>query len=152
MDKIEIAEGSIKQLEEIAAVNYEIFASMYQEEPFSLEHYKNKLKDKNPIIYIAKANNAIVGDSISFERDNSLHIWILGVKKEYRNQGIATKLFELNEQFAKASGYKSITTKVYNVSKEMLKLAISRGYFIQTVEASTASSKYNAIRLGLALN
>lgn len=149
---IEIAEANIEQIEEIVSINCQIFSLMYQEEPFALEYYKEKLKGKNPVIYMAKVNSVIVGDSVSFERDGSLYIWVLGVKKEYRNKGIATSFLELNEQLAKKNGYKSVTIKVYNVSKEMLKLVIDRGYNIQSVEISKISPKYNGVRLELTLN
>lgn len=49
-----ITSGSIENLEQIVHLNYEIFKGMYEDEPYSLEQYKEKLKDKEPIIFILK--------------------------------------------------------------------------------------------------
>jgi len=148
-NQFEISEGNIDQLEQIVLTNYEIFKGMYEQDPFSLEHYQKKLKDFEPKIFIAKIDGQIVGDSISFDRDGSLYIWIMGVLKEYRNKGIATKIFENNEQFARANEYKSVSVKVYNVSREMLMVLLARGYQITNVEQSETDTKYNAVHLEL---
>lgn len=145
----EIFEGNINQLEQIVLTNFEIFKGMYEQESYSLEHYKEKLKDLEPKIFIAKFNGEIIGDSISFDKNGSLYIWIMGVLKEHRKKGIATKLFENNEQFARTNKYKSVTVKVYNVSKEMLRVLLARGYQITNVEQSESDTKYNAVHLEL---
>lgn len=145
----EVSEGNINQLEQIVRTNFEIFKGMYEQDPYSLAHYQEKLKDFEPQIFIAKIDGQIVGDSISFERNGSLYIWIMGVLKEHRKKGIATKLFENNEQLARTNKYKSVTAKVYNVSKEMLRVLLARDYQITDVEQSEADAKYNAVHLEL---
>ena len=137
------------QLEQIAVTNCEIFAGMYEQDPYPLAHYQEKLNDLQPKIYIAKVDGRIVGDSISFTRDKSLYIWIMGVLEKHRGKGIATKLFEHNEQFAREKKYESVSVKVYNVSKEMLKMLLTRGYQIIDVEHSKKDSKFNAVHLEL---
>lgn len=148
-NQFEVSEGNIDQLEQIFLTNYEIFKGMYEHDPYSLEHYQKKLKDLEPKIFIAKIDGQVVGDSISFDRDGSLYIWIMGVLKEYRNKGIATKIFENNEQFARANKLESVSVKVYNVSKEMLMILLVRGYQITNVEQSETDMKYNAVHLEL---
>lgn len=145
----EISEANLDELEQIVMTNYKIFQGMYEQEPYSIDHYQEKLKDIAPKILIAKVDGKIVGDSISFDRKDSLYIWIMGVLKEHRNKGIANKLFENNEQFARANEYKSVTVKVYNVSKEMLRVLLARGYQITEVEQSETDPKYNAVHLEL---
>ena len=145
----EIMESNIDQLEQIVLVNDRIFKGMYENDPYSLEQYQERLKNLQPKIFIVKVNDQIIGDSISFEKNNSLYLWIMGVVEEYRNKGIATKLFDYNEQFARANKYESIAVKVYNVSKEMLTLLLARNYQITGVERSETDSKYNAVHLEL---
>lgn len=148
-NEYEILEGSTEQLEEIVSVNSEVFRGMYEQDPYSFDQYAERLKDLQPKIFIAKIGDRIVGNSISYKKDNSLYIWIMGVLKEHRNKGIATELFENNEKFARDNKCESITVKVYNVSKEMLSALLSRNYEIVDVEKSETSTKYNAIHLKL---
>ena len=124
----------LEKFEEIVELNYQIFKGMYEEEPYSLEKYKRRLENKETIIFIAKENNDIVADSISFEDDDSFYIWIFGVSEKYRRKGIVSALLEKNEQFAKENNYESVSVKVYNVSKEMQYLLRRRGYEVIKVE------------------
>ena len=147
--KYEVSEGSIDQLEQIVTLNYEIFQGMFEKEPYSLAQYQEKLKDKKLKIYVAKINGRIVGDAVSFGRDKALYLWIMGVLKEHRNKGIATQLFEMTEQFARDNEYESVTAKVYNVSSEMLRVLVARGYRIVDVEKSETDPKFHAVYLEL---
>ena len=144
-----IERGSLEDLEQIVHFNYEIFNGMYEDEPYSLEQYKDKLKDKESVIFISRKNDEITGDSISFGRDNSFYIWILGVNEKHRGEGIGSSLLDKNEQFAQENGYESIFVKVYNVSEEMQKLLNQRGYQVAKIEESETNPKYTAVRFEL---
>lgn len=144
-----ITEGNIDQLERIVQTNFEIFKGMYEHDPYSLDDYQKKLKGIEPKIFVAQIDGRIVGDSISFERNGSLYIWIMGVLKEHRGKGIAKELFENNEQFARENGYRSLTLKVYNVSQEMLRVLLGRGYQVVGVEKSEVDARFNAVHLEL---
>lgn len=124
---------------------------MYENEPYSPEQYKERLKGKNPIIFTVKKDKKLVANSISFEQDNSFYIWILAVDKNYRRQGIGASLLDKNEQFAKENGYKSVSTKVYNVSKEMKRLLKQRNYKIVKRQKSKTNSKFTALIFTLSL-
>lgn len=150
-DQFEISEGNIGQLEQIVATNYEIFKGMYEQGPYPLAHYQEKLKNLGPKIFVATVDGQIVGNSISFGKNDSLYIWIMGVLREHRNQGIATQLFENNEQFARKNGHKSITVKVYGVSTDMLRMLLARGYQIVGLEPSETDTKYNAVHFELTI-
>jgi ribosomal protein S18 acetylase RimI-like enzyme len=142
---IEYSEGSKDLLEEIVRINYKIFNGMYESEPYSLKHYQQKLSNVGSVIYVAKSHNVVIADAISFERNNSLYLWVLGVSNNFRNQGIASKLFELTEQYAKNHGFDFITTKVCNISRGMLRALIKRGYNIVNVEEHEKDPRYNAV-------
>lgn len=141
---IEIVKGNMNQLEEIVKANYQIFKGMYECEPYSLDDYQKKLSNKKPIVYLAKDKNKIIGDSISFERDGSFYIWIMGVLKKYQGRGIGTKLLDFNESYSKKKKFKSVTIKVYNVSLKMQKLLIKQGYKVIMEEVSKSNSINNA--------
>ena len=130
---MEFKEVKLDRLAEIADVNLKIFDGMYDWPPYYIDKYQEKFKDISPIIFVAEDCGKIVGDSIAFERDGKLYIWILGVLKEYRKHGVATELFNLTENYAREHGYKVVCVKVYNISQDMLKLVQSRGYKVVEV-------------------
>ena len=138
-------------LTQLVKFNYHIFDGMYEKEPYSLEQYQERLKGKDPIIFTVKKDKKLVANSISFEQDNSFYIWILAVDKNYRGQGIGASLLDKNEQFARENGYKSVSTKVYNVSKEMKRLLKQRNYKIVKRQKSKTNSKFTALIYALEL-
>ncbi len=138
-------------LTQLAQFNYHIFDGMYKNEPYSLDQYKERLKGKNPIIFTVKKDKKLVANSISFEQDNSFYIWILAVDKNYRGQGIGASLLDKNEKFARENGYKTVSTKVYNVSKEMKRLLKQRNYKIVKRQKSKTNSKFTALIYSLVL-
>jgi ribosomal protein S18 acetylase RimI-like enzyme len=148
---IKYREGSTNRLEEIVSLNHTIFSGMYQEEPYSLEQYQNKLKDKEPKIFLAKSKRGVVGDSIGFGRQNSWYIWVMGVSRDCRGEGIGAKLLELNEKHALEYGFRTVSLKVYNVSTEMQRLLISRNYRISGVDVSNRDPDYFAVEFKLKL-
>ncbi len=142
---MEIIQGSIENLEEIVKLNQKIFQGMYENPPYSLEHYKEKLSDKKPLIYLARDNKQIIGNSIAFEKSDSFYIWILGVDKKYRRQGIADNFLQNTEDFARVNGFELVTTKVYEVSNDMQKLLLKRDYKITGIDLAHSTEGNNAI-------
>ncbi|MGV8168915.1 MAG: GNAT family N-acetyltransferase [Candidatus Nanoarchaeia archaeon] len=138
-------------LKEIVAVNYELFSEIYDFEPYSLEHYEHKLSDVECLIFAAEADGKIVGDAISFKRNNSLYIWILGVSKSFRGKGIASRLLEMTEQYAKENGFESVTTKVYRISNDMAALMKKRNYVIEKIEENSENHEYDVLHFILRL-
>lgn len=66
-------------------------------------------------LYEAYSDDTLVGaifiaqqNPISFPDGNKMEIFILAVSEKYRNQGIATRLMNRAEEFARAHGAKSI--------------------------------------------
>ncbi len=138
-----------KLLPEIVRLNESIFRGMYQSEPYSLVQYQERLSSLTPTVYVAQQCESIVGNAISYEKENSLYLWILAVSSEYRSKGIASTLLDLTEKKAREQKYQSVNAKVYNVSTAMLRLLLKRGYSIINVEQSESGHKFNAISLQL---
>lgn len=122
----EIIEGSESDIHQIAKQNKEIFKDLY--EPYELEVYEEKLKDKEPMIFLAMSNGKLYGSSIAFERDGAMYLWLMGIIKEARGHGFGNTLLETNENFTKMAGYNKITVKTYPASKEMIALLKKRNY------------------------
>lgn len=147
-----IEKGGLEHLEQIVHFNYEIFEGMYEDKPYSLEQYQDKLKDKELVIFIAKKDGQLAGDSISFKKDKSFYIWILGVSEKHRGEGIGSALLSKNEQFAQENDFESVSVKVYNVSAAMQQLLKNRGYSIVKTEESKKDPKYTALFFELKLD
>ncbi len=138
------------RLRDIVALNQKIFSSLYPWPPYSLEQYEAKLTSVAPTIFIAEENDQLVADSIAFAQNDNFYLWILGVDEKFRRQGVASKLFALNEQAARELGCKNLTIKIYSVSPEMTRLALKRGYLITSTE-KTEDQNYEVKMLELAL-
>lgn len=138
------------RLPEVVEVNHQIFGGMYAWPSYPLEKYEERFRDSEPIIFTAEENGTILADCISYEKDGKWYLWMLGVKKEYRGHGIARRLLEMTETYAREHLYRKISAKVYNVSKEMLLLLVNRGYEVVGFQKHELS-KYNAILLELNL-
>lgn len=137
----------LENLTEIVDFDFQVFDGMYEHVPYDLAHYEEKLKDKNPIIYITRDGDKIVADVIAYERDNSIYIWIMAVDKDYRGQGIASNYFDLIENLSNEKGLNLVTIKTHNVNKEIFAMLIKRGYKVYDFKKSDSNIEYNAIRL-----
>jgi len=149
---IEYAEETIDLLDKIVQINHIIFNGMYDSKPYSIDEYRERLSKGDPVIYIAKFDDMIIGNIISIKKEDSLYLWILGVSEKFRKCGVASRLFELTEQYAKKNNFNSITTKVYNVSKEMLRISLKRGYKIVDMDKHESNTEYNSVHLKLDLS
>lgn len=147
---MEFKVATLERLPDIVELNHRIFDGMYEWPSYSLDKYRERFANVQPVIFIAEKDEEIIADCISLDKNGEWYLWILGVLKEYRKQSIATKLLNLNEEYAKKNNYKVIFVKVYNVSKEMLSLLLGRGYQITDIEKH-AKVEYNAIILRLFL-
>lgn len=134
---------SREKLDQIVDLNYQIFLGMYEHEPYSLEQYQARLKDKKYFILSAMGDNQLLGDAVSYVDGYGLYLWVMGVDKNFRRQGIATKLLDHSEKIAKENNLQQVSAKVYDVSPEMKSCLLSRGYELLKTEESTVDKKYN---------
>lgn len=143
--KIEI--GELTDLPSIARLNQEIFSGLSEREPYNLSVFKTRLAGRESFILLAKNDGELAGYSVAFAENQSWYLWVLGVKKEYQRQGIASALIAKNISRAQEQGYKSLTVKTTNSYPEMLRLLLKNDFHILKVEPSGQSSKYNQLYL-----
>lgn len=100
-------------------------------------------KSINPtVIKVYDASNTLVGFSMCYERYPSYyHFWELGVLEECRGAGIATKIYEVVEAYAKDKGYKGVSLNTFNCFKSNIRLLIKRGYIIYELDKTGAFEK-----------
>jgi ribosomal protein S18 acetylase RimI-like enzyme len=128
-----IRKASSKDLKQVA----EIYAEVYSEGPYH-EKWDSKMVAKKTkeslndlIIYVAEIQKKIVGFIIFYDfmwdRGKRAYIEDMGVLKEYRGQGIASKLFKKAEEVLRKKGVSKIILDVSTKSKA-LKLYERIGY------------------------
>ena len=77
----------------------------------SEEQIKNILNDDNYVVIKAVVENEIVG-FIILQKSDELNVESIAVKKEFRNLGVATKLLNKAQDFAKKNGIKTLSLEV----------------------------------------
>jgi ribosomal protein S18 acetylase RimI-like enzyme len=138
-----IENTAIEKLNNIVNFNYQIFLGMYEHEPYNFDQYQARLKDKKYFIISALDDSRLVGDAVSYVDNNSLYLWVMGVDKNFRRQGLATKLLDHSEKIARDNNLLQVSAKVYDVSSEMKICLLNRGYELLKIEESTVDKKYN---------
>ncbi len=110
---------------------------------------ESKLTNTNHLILVAKVNGIPVAYKIGYALSKqAFYSWLGGVIPRFRKLGIATKLRNQQEMWARESGYSSVCVKSMNRYPAMLQLLISSGYQINGYEnnGTEANSKINFIK------
>lgn len=112
-----------RQLESLIELHEETFHT-------TTSAFLEELKEKNKLLIILTFHHdQIVGYKIGYERkQHHFYSWIGGVHKDYRKQGIASKLMDIQHNWCRERGYKTIQTKTKNKWRSMLILNIKHGY------------------------
>lgn len=127
MPEVKIIEGTIKDCLEVMSHIPEFGDNQYDEAVF-----RNRLSGTEYLILIALRDNHNVGFKVGYRRgeDGSFYSWMGGVIPEFRKLGIAKKLADTQEEWAKKRSYTSITFKTRNYLKPMLIFALKNGFNI----------------------
>jgi predicted GNAT superfamily acetyltransferase len=126
-----IIEGvpSKELVEDILVVYKSIF------EDYKLDFFKDRIHQKEDLlIVICHFQNQLVAFKIGYRYNSgTFYSWVGGVLPQYRRNGIAKKLAELQEQKVKVQGYQAIRTKSMNRFKSMMILNLKNGFDIKSV-------------------
>lgn len=116
-------------VEDILVVYKSIF------EDYKLEFFKDRIHQKEDLlIVLCDYQNQLVAFKIGYRYNSTtFYSWVGGVLPQYRRNGIAKKLAELQEQKVKAQGYQAIRTKSMNRFKSMMILNLKNGFDIKSV-------------------
>ena len=93
---------------------------------------------------IAEVEGQPVGCKLGYEKyeDGSFYSWLGGVHPDFRMKGVARKLSEKQEHWAKANGYQSIKFKTLNRHKAMIAFAILNGFDVYNVKPKDELENY----------
>ncbi|MDN4525990.1 GNAT family N-acetyltransferase [Fictibacillus fluitans] len=113
-----------KTVEGITHLHNDIFGSS--------DDLAGRMKEKPDLkMEVAVYGEKIIGYKIGYALNREqFYSWLGGVKANYRNHGIASKLMKQQHQYLKASGYKAVQTKTKNKWRSMLILNIKSGFDI----------------------
>lgn len=98
--------------------------------PHDAGEYEKRLANTPHLILVAYDQNLPVGFKVGYEREGGFYSWMGGVLPEYRENGIAQKLADEQEAWAKQQGYPHVTFKTRNRHRSMLLFAIKNGFQI----------------------
>lgn len=107
-------------------------------------YYFDKLKNKTSLILLAKIDGTVAGCKVGYDRhgDGSFYSWLGGVIPDFRAVGIAKRLADRQEHWAKQNGFRSIKFKTLNRHKGMLIFAIKNGFEIYNVKSKDELENY----------
>jgi len=136
---IKIATGT---LETVVAISQKIPEF---HNPHNLLTYQQRLKGVPHIILVAYVDDIPAGFKVGYERAGYFYSWMGAILPTYRRLGLARKLAEKQEIWAKENGYPHVTFKTRNRLKPMLLFAISRGFDIIDIQPKTTIAEYRII-------
>ncbi len=96
----------------------------------SLNEIMAKIGSVRHLVLTAYVEGKPAGFKIGYERGGTFYSWLGGVLPAYRRLGVAGRLAEAQEEWAKTHGYKTIWMKTRNRFPEMLMMAVGRGFQI----------------------
>lgn len=101
------------------------------EDPYTIDEYATRLKE-NSLVLTAYIDDKPVGFKIGYDRfkDGSFYSWMGGILPEFRKQGVADKLADHQEKWARERGYQTIRLKTRKKHKAMLEFSSKREFVI----------------------
>ncbi|NHM32092.1 GNAT family N-acetyltransferase [Neobacillus terrae] len=123
-------------------MEYKIVSGMPEqkilENILQLHHSIFKVKEKsgieskpNLLFALAIKNGKVAGYKIGYELyKRKFYSWLGGVDPDCRNQGIGSKLMEVQHQYLREHGYRIVQTITKNKWRNMLILNLKHGYDI----------------------
>ena len=116
----------------------------FTDKPSSSE-IEARIMDVPHLVLTAYHDDKPVGFKIGYERDNSFYSWLGAVLPEFRQSGIAARLADNQENWARHAGYSSVWMKTRNCFPEMLLMALGRGFSIIGFDSREEVSQHRII-------
>lgn len=113
--------------------------------PHGLAEYQKRLQGVPAITLVAYVDGEPAGFKVGYEREGYFYSWMGAVLPKFRRLGLATKLAEKQENWAKRQGYPHVTFKTRNRLKPMLLFALKRGFNITEVQPKETVEEYRIV-------
>jgi len=122
--------------EDVADLHIQVFNEQLKQDAID-----EKLK-KGPLKFLkVNSSELTVGFVIIQYRENTLHIWLMGVLQAFRGHGYGHEILHQLERIALDSNICRITLSSFNHRKEMMALAIKEGFKIVKTEKGRYDDK-----------
>jgi ribosomal protein S18 acetylase RimI-like enzyme len=104
--------------------------------PESVEEFQKQVGDKESLlILIALWDDKPAGYLVGYrDEGDSFYVWLSGVVKEYRRQGVLKEIMNIVIEWARKKKFDHVTIKTRNSRRAMLAYLISNGFLIKGVE------------------
>ncbi len=99
-------------------------------DPAGEDEYHRRLHGVRNLILIAFDGHKPVAFKVGYEREDYFYSWMGGVLPEYRKKGLAKKLADVQEEWARKEGFETLIFKTRNQHKAMLLFALKNGFEI----------------------
>lgn len=97
----------------------------------------------NPLLLIAYTGNKAIGFKAGYQvNERTFHSWLGGVHPEFRQQGIAQRLLEKQEEWVRSQGFVRITFNTYERYAAMMRFSEKNGYALIRSEMVDGEMKY----------
>lgn len=129
---------------EVVELLNEVFSEFPGNKEYSAKVAQKRMENSNDSVVVKVLNNNgdIVAFAICYQRyKNYYHIWQLGVKSRYRKKGIASKIYDSVEEYAKSKMYKGVTLNTFEKFGANIGLIKKRGYKLYKKDFGSDSLK-----------
>lgn len=121
-------------LEVLLDLHFQVFSGQSREELIQEISEAPEL-----LTIIACYNQQMIGYKMGYRRKKGhFYSWLGCVSDEFRGQGIASKLMQLQHEWCKIHGYHTVRTMTYNRWRNMLILNLKHGFNIVGLLADKA--------------
>ncbi len=105
----------------------------------------SRLEHVPHLILLALWDQQIIGFKIGYERDQHFYSWLGAIHPDYRRKGLAEKLADTQENWARERGYKKVWMKTRNRFPSMLMMALNRGFQIVQIDPRDTITEHRII-------
>ncbi len=136
---IHIRTGTLQEVFQVCT-NIPEFHTLYP-----IDTYETRLAESpKSLILVAVVDEKPVGFKVGYERDadGSFYSWMGGVAQPYRRQGIAQKLLNTMEEWARKEGYHTLRFKTRNSLTPMLVFGLENKFQIYKVSPRESLTDY----------
>ncbi len=108
-------------------------------EDADLDFFKQRIKEHSKLLSVlVYHNDQLIGFKVGYPYDEeTFYSWIGGVLPNHRQQGIGTKMANIQEDFIRNNGFKKLRTKSMNTYKAMMVLNLKNGFDITKLYTNT---------------
>ncbi len=135
------------RIEAVGPAEYGLIADLYNSTarpPVDAAYFERRLAyHAHTLVLVAELDRQPVGFTCGYElRPTTFYSWLYGVLPNARGLGIGSQLMDALHAWVQEHGYEMIRLECYNQHREMILLAVKRGYDIVGVrwDSHTASN------------